>query len=336
LIDLRSDICSLPTDAMWEAMRAATPGWASIGEDEQVTLLQSRGAQLLGLEASLFVPTCTMANLAALLTLGRPGERVVIEATAHILTSESSAISEIAGLVPVPLATADGSLAAGEVADAIAASGARVLCLENTHTRAGGTVLDLEATTALTRAAHELGARVHLDGARLANAAVALRLPLAALASHADTVSLSLNKGLCAPFGALLGGSAELVAGLRTSLDRLGGGSVHKAGIAAAAGLVALETMIERLAEDHVRARELGRRLRAAGVALEPSLVETNIVCVVPVGSPQPVLERMAGQGVLGFSPDGRRIRLVTHRLIGDAEIESAASVVAAAVAQPA
>lgn len=333
MIDLRSDICALPTEAMWEAMRTAPPGWATVGEDEQVALLEARGAAALGLEACLFVPTCTMANLAALLTLGARGDRVVLEASAHILTSEGSAITLLAGLEPVPLAARGGRLDPAEVAEAIARSGAALLCLENTHTRAGGTVLDLEATTALACAAHELGARVHLDGARLANAAVALGLPLAALAAPADTVSLSLNKGLCAPFGALLAGSAELVAGLRTAIDRLGGGSVHKAGIAAAAGILALETMVERLGEDHRRAQELARRLRDAGVVLDPAEVETNIVNVAPVGPPEAVLAGMEERGVLGFSPDGRRVRLVTHRLIGDAEVERAAAVVAEAVA---
>jgi threonine aldolase len=200
VIDLRSDICAAPTEAMWEAMRGARIGWASVGEDEQVVRLERRGAELLGHEAAAFVPTCTMANVAALLTLAARGDTVVLESSAHILTSEEDGVSELAGLRVLPLAAHDGQLGLDAVADAIERSGATLLCLENTHTRAGGTVLDEAATAALAAAAQARGARVHLDGARLANAAVALGVPLSLLAAPVDTVALSLNKGLCAPF----------------------------------------------------------------------------------------------------------------------------------------
>jgi len=330
VIDLRSDICAAPTDAMWDAMRAAHTGWASVGEDEQVALLERRGAELLGHEAAAFVPTCTMANIAALLTLAARGETVVLEASAHILTSEGDGVRRLAGLEVVALADPAGHLALDAVAAAIERSAAALLCLENTHTRAGGTVLEVGETAALAAAAHARGAGAHLDGARLANAAVALGVPLRALAAPFDTVALSLNKGLCAPFGALLAGGEAVIARARLELRRLGGGSVHKAGIAAAAGLVALDTMVERLADDHRRARELARLLRERGVALDPERIETNIVNIVPAQPAQAALAPLALRGVLALSLDGRRVRLVTHRLIDDGDVERAAEAIAA------
>ena len=277
-------------------MRAADLGWASAGEDASVNELERRGAELLGKEAAVLVPTCTMANLAALLAQGRPGQSVVVEASAHVMTSESDGISTLAGLAPFALDGEGGRLEPGEVDRAFRRSGGALLCLENTHTRAGGTVLDVERTEALAGAARRYGARVHLDGARLPNAAVALGVPLAALAAPVDTVSLSLNKGLAAPFGALLAGDAATIAAARVHARRLGGGTMHKAGIAAAAGLVAL-AQVDRLAEDNRRASELARLL-GLGEA------ETNIVLTeLPVDA----LRRATSRGVLALAPDGAR-----------------------------
>jgi threonine aldolase len=314
---------------MWEAMAAAEIGWASLGEDANVIALERRGAELLGKEASVFVPTCTMANIAALLALTRRGDAVVLEASAHILVNEGDGIRALAGLEPLAVAGEAGRLDPAEVADAFDRGGASLLCLENTHTRAGGTVLGLEATRELAEVAHARGARVHLDGARLANAAVALGVTPAALAAPVDTVALSLNKGLCAPFGTVLAGPADLIEAARDELRRLGGGSVHKAGIAAAAGLVALDTMLERLADDHRRAARLAGLLRERGVALDPDRVETNILSVLPARPVEAVLAQLAERGVLSVSLDGRRLRLVTHRLVGDREVEEAAYAIA-------
>src|SRR5262249_40606351 len=203
----------------WEAMRSAPFGWAAAGEDETVNELERRSAALLGKEASVFVATCTQANLAAVLALSEPGEKVAIAADAHIVVNEGGWLTELAGLIPVPL---------GEPAP--------VACLENTRTRAGGTVLTAGRAAELGGSSE----RVHLDGARLANAAVALGVPLAELAAPADTVAFSLNKGLCAPYGAVLAGKTDVIEHARIHLKQLGGASVHKAGILAAAGLIAL------------------------------------------------------------------------------------------------
>ena len=300
MIDLRSDFCAPATDAMWEAMRAAPFGWAAAGEDEAVNELERHAAALLGKEAGVFVATCTAANLAAVVALSEPGLRVAIDTDAHILVNEGGWLTELAGLVPV----APGSPA-------------EIICLENTRTRAGGTVLSVEETAARAQGGPRAQAsvRVHLDGARLANAAVALGVPLAELAAPADTVAFSLNKGLCAPVGSVLAGDATTIATARTVLRRIGAATIHKAGILAAAGILALE-LIDRLADDHRRARRLAELL---GLAVP----ETNLVLS---DLPATALPLLADHGVLALAPDGARVRFVTHRGIGDAEVEAAAA----------
>src|SRR5262245_43842319 len=278
-------------------MRAAPIGSASLGEDANVLALEALGAKLLGKEAAVFTPTCTVANLVAVLALAPGGGRAALDPRAHILLNEGDWLTELAGLTPVGL---------DEEAD--------LLCLENTHTRRGGTVLSAAETAELASRAR----RTHLDGARLANAAVALGVPLAELAAPCDTVALSLNKGLCAPYGALLAGDEPTIAAARIHLKRHGGATVHKAGVLAAAGIVALETMVDRLAEDHRRARHL-----AAAIGAGPSA--TNLV-YVDLGPG--AVEALAERGVLALELEGRT-RFATHRGIDDAAIERAAYAVA-------
>lgn len=337
-IDLRSDLHGQPTDEMWEAMRAAPLGWATHGEDPSVNELQERMARLLGKEAALWVPTCGMANLVALLTIAPRGSAVVLEAASHVLTSEAMGIEEIAGLEPLSLWAEDGRLDPVEVEELIVDSGATMLLLENTHTRAGGTVLTPELTAELAGAAQRHGTYVHLDGARLFNAAVALGVPVRELAAPVNTVAVSLNKGLCAPMGAILAGRTQMIELAHRTLRRLGGASVHKAGIAAAAALVALEKLVERLADDHRRARELAALLQEIpGLEVEPREIETNIVLVNVSGTelyPDEFLRLLAERGVLGLERDTSRVRFVTHRLIGDAEVSRAAQLIALAVAE--
>ncbi len=334
MIDLRSDLCSLPTDEMWQAMREAELGWATVGEDESVRRLEERSAELLGHEAAMWVPTCGMANLVALMTHAEPGQGVVLESAAHILTSEGMAIAEIARLEPLSIWAGDGRLDPQRVDETFAeARTASVLSLENTHTRAGGTVLDVEQTRALVEVARRRGARVHLDGARLANASAALGVDLAELAGDVDSVALSLNKGLSAPFGCVLAGAVAFVSRARMHRHQLGGGTVHRAGIAAAAGLVALETMRDRLVEDHRRARVLADGLGAVdGLRLDPELVETNIVLVDVTAAgwePAAFVAALESQGVRALERDGSRVRFVTHRLVDDGAIEAAVTAAA-------
>jgi threonine aldolase len=336
VIDLRSDVLTLPTDEMWEAMRTALLGWATYGEDPSVSELQERMAALLGKEAALWVPTCGMANLVALLTVAPRGSTVVLEAASHVLTSEAMGIEAIAGLEPRSLWAKDGRLDPVEVEDVIVEERAALLVLENTHTRAGGTVLTPELTTELAGAAQRHGAYVHLDGARLFNAAAALGVPVRELAAPVDTVAVSLNKGLGAPMGSVLAGRAETTELAQRTLRQLGGASVHKAGIAAAAALVALDTLVDRLGDDNRRAREFGALLQEIpGLEVEPAVIETNIVLVDVGGtghSPDEFLRLVAERGVLGVERDTSRVRFVTHRLIGDAEVSRAAELVAGAL----
>ncbi len=333
MIDLRSDLLSLPTEAMWEAMRKAELGWATVGEDRSVNELCERVAALLGKPAGLWVPTCGMGNLVAMLTFCLPGDRVVVEAASHVMTSEARGIEEIARLEPRSIWAHDGRMDPSAVAALVKSEGAALLLLENTHTRAGGTTLSVPLTQALSAAAKKYRARVHLDGARLVNASVALGAPLADLAAPANSIVFSLNKSLSAPMGAVLVGSEEVVERARLMLQRLGGASFHRAGIAAAAGLVALDTMMDRVADDHRRARDLGRLLATVpGIKLHPETIETNIVLadVTETGiEPGALVVLLEEAGLRVMERDTSRIRLVTHRLIGDDAVERAASIVA-------
>jgi threonine aldolase len=287
VIDLRSDFCAPPTEEMWTAMRS--------GSERTVAELERRGAERLGKQAALLCPTCSAANLVGVLALSEPGQRVAIDERAHIVVNEGEWLTEVARLEAVPL---------GEAAD--------VVCLENTHTRRGGTVLSVGETSTLAATAP----RSHLDGARLPNAAVALGVTLAELAAPVDTVALSLNKSLCAPYGALLAGDTDVIAEARRRLTQLGGGTVHKQGILAAAGLVALG-LVDRIADDHRRAQRLAELLRRPAPA-------TNIVMTeLPAGA----LPELEQRGVLAFAPGGGNVRLVTHRGISDEDVERAAEV---------
>lgn len=336
MIDLRSDLCSIPTSEMWEAMRNAELGWATVGEDASVNELCERVATLLDKAAAVWVPTCGMANLAAMLTFCEPGDSVVLEAASHVLTSEAMGIVEVARFEPAPIWAESGRMDPVAVEALVAERHAALLILENTHTRAGGTALSAEQTEALAAAAKRHDCRVHIDGARLVNAAVALGSPLAELAAPANSVVLSLNKGLSAPMGAVLCGSEAVVERAGTMLHRLGGSSFHRAGIAAAAGLVALDTMLDRVADDHRRARALGSGLAAIpGVTLRPEVIETNIVLADVSGTgiaPSELMSLLADAGVRVLERDTSRIRLVTHRLIGDGEVEHAVAIVAETV----
>lgn len=312
MIDLRSDVCVLPTRAMWEAMRSADLGWALLGEDASVNRLERLGARLLGKEGALLTTTCGQANLVALLTLAAPGEEVWVGRNAHIITSEGMGVIELARLRTRLLEDAEGAPRLDTEAG--------LLCLENTHTRAGGRVLRPERIAALAARARW----TYLDGARLPNAAVALGISLAELAAPAAMVALSLNKGLGAPFGALLAGSAALIEQARQHLRRIGGASVHRAGIMAAAALVALEGFEERIAADHRRAARLAELIGAP----RP---ETNIVLHDVPGPVVPWLERLAAAGVLAYPHPERRVRFVTHAGVDDAAVARAAALIAAA-----
>ncbi len=339
IIDLRSDVVTPPTEEMWTAMRQAKLGMASFGDDATVHDLVQLGATMLGKEAALYVPTCTMANLLALMVLGRAGAQVVLESSMHIVWSEGWGLAHPGGLFPRLLEGIRGAPDPSAIEDAVAKPRfgrlprTSLICLENSHNNAGGTILTVEQTAAIAAAGHRHGIPVHLDGARLFNAAAALGISASRLAEPAETVAISLNKGLSAPEGALLCGPRSVVEEARAAAHRVGGASVHKAGIAAAAGIVALTTMVDRLADDNRRAGVLGKRLsRLDGLGVDLTTVQTNIVNVElrPDLPAKEFVARLASRGVLAWVRSTHQVRFVTHRLIGDSEIERAARATAA------
>jgi threonine aldolase len=337
-IDLRSDAVTQPTEAMWEAMRAARPHWSAGGGDPSVLALEVRAAELTGKPAALFVPTGTIANLLALMSQLERGDQVILESSSHILWSEEWALSYICGALPRPINGIGGMLDPEEVAAAIAERRfahrprTRLICLENTHNASGGAVLRPEQTRQVAAVAREHGVALHLDGARLCNAQVALGVSLRDLTAEVDTVALGLSKGLGAPGGALLCGPQAFVERSRVNLKRLGAHSLPNAGIQAAAGLVALDTMIPRLAEDHRRARMLAEGLAdLPRVQLAAQAVRTNIVMAAIDGAGAPAVhlaEQLARRGILAITYSDTVIRFVTHCHIADEDIERAVDAV--------
>jgi threonine aldolase len=332
-IDLRSDTVTRPTEAMRAAMARATVGDDVFDDDPTIHELQDRVAALLGKEAALYVVSGTMGNQLAVRSQVRHGEEVLLERECHIFNYEAGAASALTGAQLHPLPGRRGALEPAQITAAVRGSDyhnppTRLLCLENTHNRAGGAVIPLATLEACAAAARERGLRVHLDGARLWNAAVATRTPLAQWAAPFDTVMMCFSKGLGAPVGSILVGDRETIARARRYRKMLGGG-IRQGGILAAACLHALDEQVDRLADDHRRARRLAELVHGApGVAADPAEVDTNIV-LIQVTQPGWTAERAAGalreQGIwmVPFGP--QTLRAVTHLDVNDAGIERAA-----------
>ncbi|HEV2861137.1 MAG TPA: GntG family PLP-dependent aldolase [Pyrinomonadaceae bacterium] len=336
LIDLRSDTVTRPTEAMRRAMAGADVGDDVYGEDPTVNRLQERAAELFDKEAALFVPTGSMGNQIAVKLHTRPGTEVVIEERGHIYNYEMAAMSAVSGALARPVKSGDGSgvLTWQEVRAAVHANDApyyvaptSLLALENSHNLAGGAVMTRGRTEELCDGAHALGLPVHLDGARIFNAAAALNESVASLSRPADSVMFCLSKGLGAPVGSMLLGTRAFVEEARRWRKLLGGGW-RQAGVLAAAGLVALEETPPRLVEDHANARRLAEGVAEfPGVAADPEAVQTNIVLfdVSATGlAADHICERLRREhGVLasGFGPS---IRMVTHYDVSREDIERA------------
>jgi len=333
-IDLRSDTVTRPTPEMRKAMAEAEVGDDVYGEAPTVNRLEQKAAQLLGMEAALFVPSGTMGNEIAIRVLTERGDEVLVERRSHVVRYELAGMSLIAGVMPRMVDAPGGHLTPEHVRSAVAPrayykSDVALVVLENTHNLGGGTVQGVAEQRAVIEAARECGFRVHLDGARLWNAAVALGVAPATLAAGVDTVMTCLSKGLCAPVGSLVASSRERIEKARRVRKLLGGG-MRQAGVLAAAGLVALETLIPRLAEDHANARLLGEALsRRPGVQLAP--VETNIVVGVLSGRTAPeAVAALREHGVLATAMDTRTLRLTTHRDVSRPDCERAAAAIEA------
>jgi threonine aldolase len=345
MIDLRSDTQTKPSQGMREAMAGAEVGDEQRGEDPTVLALEERAAAYLGQPEAVYLPTATMANQIALSILGVRGTELIVEETAHIMVAELGGAAMHSGLQTRGLPGYRGRIgsaqvrAAARVSDGFHIPRASVVAVEDTHNSAGGTVWPIEDLEAVAAVARELGLGAHLDGARIANASVASGVPADRIGGLFDTVTLCLSKGLGCPLGAVIAGSHELMAKARVEKHRFGG-AMRQAGIVAAAGLYALEHNVERLADDHARARRLAEGWEAAGVPVDLSTVETNFVQVdvgaIGLTSAEGVA-RLAevGVGLSGTVTPGV-LRAVTHLDITDDDIERAIELAPSALGVPA
>ena len=325
------DTATLPTAEMMAAIATAPLGDDVYGEDPTVNELEATAATMLGKEAALLLPSATMANLAAVMSWTRPGDEIVLEAGAHVLYYEAGGLSAVAGCVPLPVPGDRGVLRADAVERRLRHPDIHfphtsLLCVENTHNRAGGTVTPVAVMKELRDLCDRHGLALHVDGARIFNAAAALGVPAAELATGADSVSFALSKGLSAPVGALLTGTTEFIDRARRARKMLGGG-MRQAGIIAAAGLVALRTGVERLSEDHERARQIATRLAGLpGLHVDPGSVETNMVLADVSGwglSAEQMVAALDERSIKAAPRPPDTVRFVTHRQIGDAEVDA-------------
>ena len=330
-IDLRSDTVTLPTPAMREAMAQAEVGDDVMGEDPTVNRLEEMAAARLKKDAALFVASGTMANLVALLTHCGRGDEVIVGDKAHSFINEVGGMAALGGIQPRTLPNQpDGTLALDDVKNAIRGDNVhwprtKLVALENTHNACNGSPLSPEYHKAVFDLARTNNLRVHTDGARIFNAAVALGVPPHELTQYTDTISFCLSKGLSAPVGSLLCGPHDFIAEARRQRKMVGGG-MRQAGIIAAAGMVALETMIDRLADDHANARRLAEGLAAIpGIELDPARVKTNIVFfdLMSGMTARQLSERVARDGILIGGAGEHRIRVVTHYGIERADVDA-------------
>jgi len=338
VIDLRSDTVTQPTPDMRRAMAEAVVGDDVFGEDPTVNRLEERVAALLGKEAALYVPSGTMGNLIAVLSHCGRGDEMILGDKAHIFLYEQGGAAALGGVQPHTVPNQpDGTLDLDQVRDSIRSDNdhfpvTRLIALENTQNRCGGRVLRPAYVDAAGALAHEHNLSLHVDGARLWNAAVALGVPPARLVAVADSVNVCFSKGLGAPVGSAVAGNRDFVRRARRMRKQVGGG-MRQAGILAAACLVALDEMVDRLAEDHANARRLAVGLAAIdGIVLDPATIETNIVFfdVVHPGVTAPQLAAaLAGRGVLMSAANAQRLRAVANYHITAADVDTALGAVA-------
>ncbi len=330
-IDLRSDTVTKPTPAMRQAMYDAEVGDDVLGDDPTVKRLEALAAERLGKEAGLFVASGTMGNLVSLLAQCHRGDEIILGDQAHIYIYEAGGSAAVGGLHPriVPN-RADGTLDLAQVEAVIRDANihfphTRLLALENTHNRCGGAALPVAYMDAASQLARRHGLRLHLDGARIFNAAIALGVDAQDLARGCDSVSVCLSKGLAAPVGSVIVGSADFIAEARRQRKMLGGG-MRQSGVLAAAGIVALTQMVDRLADDHAHALLLAEGIAGLpGILLDPASVQTDIVIFELHRAdltPQQLAAQLAARGIWLLTLGGQRLRAVTHYHITRADIE--------------
>jgi threonine aldolase len=339
VIDLRSDTLTQPTRAMRDAIANAAVGDEQKREDPTVNELERRGAAFLGHEEAVFLPTATMANQIALQILGRPGDALLVERHAHVMLSELGGPAAHSGLLTIGLEGTKGRFSPDQVVSEIRdrtsvhVAPTRIVAVENTHNSSGGRVWPLEEIDAIVSTCREHELAVHLDGARLVNAAVACGVPAARIGGAFDTVTLCFSKGLGCPLGALIAGSRELMQAARRG-KHFFGGAMRQAGIVAAAALYALDHHVDRIADDHARARRLGEALVDAGVNIDLEQVETNFVQIDVGPDRADAIERLRDTGVLvSTTVHPTVVRAVTHLDISDDDIEAAVAAIPTALA---
>lgn len=329
-VDLRSDTLTMPTPDMRRAMAEAELGDDVFGEDPTINRLEQRAAELMGKEAAVFVASGTMGNLLGVLSLAHAGQEVIADADSHLFMSEGAGAAALGGVQVRQVPTAAGVMAAEQVRAAVRPTNdyhaplTAAICVENTHNRHGGVCWPLEALSAVRAVADEYGLAVHMDGARIFNAAVAQGAAPDEIASIADTVTFCVSKGLGAPVGSVLCGSAEVIDRARRWRKAVGGGW-REAGVLAAAGLWALDHMVDRLVDDHANARTLAEGLaELPGVNIDLSRVQTNIVRFELTGmSASDFLAGCRERRVLGGG-SGRAVRFVTHFGVEAADVQQA------------
>jgi threonine aldolase len=318
LVDLRSDTVTRPTEAMYEAMRSAPLGDDVLGDDPTVTALEQIAAETVGMEEALFVPSGTMGNQIALASHCRRGDAIVIEEEAHVLYYEVGASAILAGVVSWTLPSHRGAMDPDHVRKRILKAslhtpGTRLICIENTHNRAGGAIIPLEYLRAYREIADQTGVKIHLDGARVFNASVALGVDVREITRSVDSVSICLSKGLGSPVGSLLCGSHDLIEEARIWRKRLGGG-MRQSGLLAACGIVSLTKMVNRLADDHTRAKKFAAAIQGLKeTSCNETLVSTNMVLVETVEAAEQVAADLATRDVLCLPVGSNRLRFVFH-----------------------
>ena len=337
MIDLRSDTITRPTEAMLESMREASYGDDSRDGDETVMQLEALAAARTGKEAGAFMPSGTMTNLVAVLAHAQRGSEVLLEQGAHILTSELGGVAGLVGAFHRGIPGTRGAMDIDVLREKIRPMtrnniGTSLVCMETTHNQAGGAVLPLAHMQAVHALAREHGVPVHTDGARLFNAAAALRVDAREIAQHTDSVCFCVSKGLSAPVGSVLCGSHAYIERAR-AFRRMVGGNMRQAGPLAAAGIIALETMVDRLKEDHATAKQLAQGLHHIDARLlDPRDVETNLVRMDVSASGRTAAQwsdDLKQKGVRVSAASAMTLRFVTHRHIGNADVDAAVSAVA-------
>jgi threonine aldolase len=340
VIDLRSDTVTRPSPAMRRAMAEAEVGDDVYLEDPTVNRLQARAAEIFGREAALFVPSGSMGNLTCIMAQTTRGQEVICEASGHVYNYEMASMCALAGVLPRVITADNGIMTWAQIEPAIREKAyyrpqTRLIALENTHNMAGGTVYPTDLVRAICEKAHDVGLKVHLDGARIFNAAVHLGENVAGITGGFDSVQFCLSKGLGAPVGSMIVGAKEFIERCRVIRKMLGGG-MRQAGVLAAAGLVALEEGPKRLCIDHENAKILAEGLASiTRIGIDPAQVQTNIVIydIHQTGlSSAEFLQKLAQRKVLGGAVDARKIRMVTHLDVDRRDVERAVQIIAQVV----